>query len=156
MKPQVPVLLCLGLLACSHEKRPESAYATQGARTYSSPMLASEPDEPLTPASGVGEARPTSDEAARDTGSDMATNNAGINQGETEADMALSLRVREALLSDPNLSFIAKSITIISRDGRVTLRGLVNTQQERTLVERIALQIGPVVQVENDLGVASE
>jgi hyperosmotically inducible periplasmic protein len=158
MKLELPVLFCLGVLACSHDKRPESPYDTQGSRAYSTPMLASEPDEPLTPASGVGEARPTTEEAqpSSESSSDAATNNAGINQGDTEADMALTLRVRESLLADPNLSFIAKSITIVARDGRVTLRGLVNTQQERAMVERIARQVGPVRQVENQLGVASE
>jgi hypothetical protein len=156
MKLELPVLLCLGVLACSQEKRPESPYDAQGLRA--TPMLASETDEPLTPASGVGEARPTTEEAqpSSEASSDAATNNAGINQGDTEADMALTLRVRESLLADPNLSFIAKSITITARDGRVTLRGLVNTKQERTLVERIARQVGPVRQVENQLGVASE
>ena len=158
MKPPIPVLLCLGLLACSHDKRPESASDTQGARTYPTPMLASEPDEPLTPASGSGEARPTIGEAqtASEPGSEATAHNAGINQGDTEADMAVTLRVRESLLQDPTLSFIAKSVTVVTRDGRVTLRGLVNTPQERTAVERIARKVGAVRQVDNELGVATE
>ncbi|HKY36667.1 MAG TPA: BON domain-containing protein [Polyangiaceae bacterium] len=160
MKPYAPVLFCLGVLACSHDQRSESAYDSESAwqsPTYSTRMLASEPDEALTPASGVGEARPTREpQTSSDPASEAAGNNAGINQGDTEADMAVTLRVRESLLQDPTLSFIAKSVTIITRDGRVTLRGLVNSPVERTAVERIARQVGPVRQVDSQLGVVTE
>ena len=163
MKPHTLIALYVCVLACSHEsKPPASAYDSrppQQSLTASTAMGQSEPDEPLRPASGVGAPRPTGNMATASDAEnepEQTGDNAGINQGETEADMALTLQVRQALLSDPALSFIAKSLTIITRDGRVTLRGLVNTPQERTIVERLARQVGPVRQVDNEVGVATE
>jgi len=151
MKPVAPIFLCVGLLACSHDKRPESAYEQQQAQkpAVQAQVLVSEPDEPLTPASGVGEARATSGQAS--TGSAVDSNDSGIDQGDTEADMVVTHDVREALLADPTLSFSAKSITIITRDGRVTLRGMVSTPQERAAVERIARRRPAVIQVDNEI-----
>jgi osmotically-inducible protein OsmY len=155
MKPFVPILLCAGLLACSHDKPPESAYERQEPKpAVQAQTLASESDERLTPASGVGEARTTAERT--ESGPGMGSNNAGIDQGDTEADMVVTRDVRESLLGDPSLSFTAKSVTIVTRDGRVTLRGMVNTIQERGAIERIARQAPGVRQVDNELGVMTE
>jgi hypothetical protein len=157
MKPRALTLLCVGLLACSHDKqRPETAHEQQQAREpgAQAQMLRSESDEPLTPASGVGEPRATSGPALTDP--QMAPNDSGIDQGVTAADMVVTRDVREALLSDPSLSFTAKSITIVTRDGRVTLRGMVNTKQERAAVERTARRTAGVLQVDNELGTMAD
>ncbi len=52
-------------------------------------------------------------------------------QSETEADRTLTQRVRQAVVADESLSTNAHNIKIISVDGVVTLRGPVNSAEEK-------------------------
>lgn len=59
-------------------------------------------------------------------------------QGTSELDRKMTERIRKAMLSDPRLSYNAKSIGIVTKDGRVTLKGIVNNSKERIALEEIA------------------
>lgn len=61
-------------------------------------------------------------------------------QGENQQDLEITRRIRQALTSNDQLSQEAKNIKIISANGKVTLRGPVNTEQERKTIESIAQQ----------------
>jgi hypothetical protein len=58
-----------------------------------------------------------------------------------EADLALTARIRRALLDDASLSFAAKNVKILSRDGEVSLRGALPNARERRAVRAIADRI---------------
>ncbi len=45
--------------------------------------------------------------------------------------------MRKAIIADKNLSINAQNIKIITHDGRLTLRGTVNTSAERERVNQI-------------------
>jgi len=66
-------------------------------------------------------------------------------QSETTADRELTRRLRQAVVEDDSLSLQAKNIQIITIDGKVTLRGEVNTEAERAAIlakaKRFATQI---------------
>jgi hyperosmotically inducible periplasmic protein len=65
-----------------------------------------------------------------------------LDQGENQTDLTITRRIRRALVSNRQLSSEAKNIEIITANGRVTLRGPVETQQEKQTIDDIAKLIG--------------
>jgi osmotically-inducible protein OsmY len=66
-------------------------------------------------------------------------------QGNSDADRQITRKIRQTLVSSTNdYSMIAKNIKIITVNGKVTLRGPVNTQTEKDGIETIAKSVvGP-------------
>lgn len=59
-------------------------------------------------------------------------------------DISTTLRIRRALLAESKLSVAAKSLKILTKDGKVTLRGALDDPEERQSVVAIARTIvGP-------------
>lgn len=71
-------------------------------------------------------------------------------QGTSDQDIQTTVRVRRALTANDQLSTLAKNIKIITVDGKVTLRGPVNTDQEKQMIEAAVKQAG-VAAVDNQL-----
>jgi osmotically-inducible protein OsmY len=71
-------------------------------------------------------------------------------QSSAEADVALTRRIRQAITSDESMSLLARNVKIITRAGVVTLRGPVETAQERTTIATLAKDAG-AVRVDNQL-----
>src|SRR5208337_512770 len=63
-------------------------------------------------------------------------------QGASDADHEITRRIRRALTSNDQLSTTAKNIKIITINGKVTLRGPVQNDQEKSLIESIVKQSG--------------
>jgi osmotically-inducible protein OsmY len=59
--------------------------------------------------------------------------NAG-DQKNDPADIKLAARIRRALMHDKTLSVRAHNVTVVVKDGSVTLRGEVNSEKERQAV----------------------
>jgi hypothetical protein len=74
-------------------------------------------------------------------------------QGTSEIDRKLTERIRKAVLSDPRLSYNAKNIKIVTRDGQVTLRGTVNNAKERAALEEIATRASGSDRVDSEVKV---
>jgi osmotically-inducible protein OsmY len=72
-------------------------------------------------------------------------------QSESEADRALTQRLRQAVVADDSLSTTAHNIKIITIKGVVTLRGPVNSVQEKTNIDAKAQQIAGATKVDNQL-----
>jgi osmotically-inducible protein OsmY len=77
-----------------------------------------------------------------------------MDQSEAAGDRELLARIRKAVIADDSLSFTAKNVKIITRDGRVTLRGSVNNERERTTIERAAQEAAGPDRVVNQLEVS--
>lgn len=77
-----------------------------------------------------------------------------MDQSEAEDDRELTQKIRKAVIGDDGLSFSAKNVKIITRDGHVTLRGSVKSAQERTTIERLASDAAGPGRVTNELEVA--
>ncbi len=60
-----------------------------------------------------------------------------LDQGEGEADLKITKDIRMAVM-DTDMSFNAKNVKIITNGGKVTLRGVVNSQSEKEKVVSIA------------------
>jgi len=62
-------------------------------------------------------------------------------QGNDEAAIKLAAQIRRALVNDKSLSVRAHNITIVVRNGTVTLRGMVASGQEKQAVHQKVLRI---------------
>jgi len=76
-------------------------------------------------------------------------------QGNTAADTETTQKIRKALVMDSNYSMTAKNVKIIAVDGKVTLRGPVNSDAEKSGIEALARNIAGEGNVDNQLEVKS-
>jgi hyperosmotically inducible protein len=72
-------------------------------------------------------------------------------QSESEADRTLTQRIRQAVVADDSLSTTAKNVKIITVNGVVTLRGPVNSTQEKANIDAKAQHIAGANKVDNQL-----
>ena len=86
----------------------------------------------------------------RDRGGDTVTSG---DQANNKADLNLTQQIRKAIMADKSLSTNAKNVKIITANGVVTLRGPVNTPQEKTTIETKAQNIAGANNVDNQLEV---
>jgi hyperosmotically inducible periplasmic protein len=87
---------------------------------------------------------------SRDKGGSTLT---PMDQGPSEGDRKITQQVRQAVMKDGSLSFTAKNVKIITINGKVTLRGPVKTDQERSAIEAAAKQVAGATQVDNQIEV---
>ncbi|MES2438385.1 MAG: PRC-barrel domain-containing protein [Verrucomicrobiota bacterium] len=76
-----------------------------------------------------------------------------VDQGTSESDIKTTKDIRAAVVKEEGLSFNAKNIKIITKDGHVTLRGVVDSTSEHETVVKIAGQHADSSNVTNDLRV---
>ena len=76
-----------------------------------------------------------------------------LDQGNSEADLKLTQHIRQAVMADDSLSFTAKNVKIITRDGKVTLRGPVKTEHERNAIEAAARKVAGAAAIDNQIEV---
>jgi hyperosmotically inducible protein len=76
-----------------------------------------------------------------------------LDQRENETDLKITQQIRQAVMADKSLSFTAKNVKIITQGGKVTLRGPVNSEQERSAIEAAARKVAGATQVDNQLEV---
>jgi len=76
-----------------------------------------------------------------------------LDQRENETDLKITQQIRQAVMADKSLSFTAKNVKIITQGGKVTLRGPVNTMQERSAIEAAARKVAGATQIDNQLEV---
>ena len=72
-------------------------------------------------------------------------------QMQNESDLEITRKIRMALTDDKTLSTYAKNVKIISRQGKVTLRGPVNTTEERMKVENYASSVAGMANITNEI-----
>jgi len=72
-------------------------------------------------------------------------------QSQNKADLALAQKIRQAIVKDKALSTNAHNCKVVTRDGAVTLRGPVNSDKEKTAIEKIATDIAGQGKVTNEL-----
>lgn len=78
-----------------------------------------------------------------------------IDQKENETDLTITQKVRQGVIKRDDLSMTAKNVKIITADGVVTLRGPVDSANEKTAVGTIAKKVAGVKRVDNQLEIAA-
>lgn len=69
-------------------------------------------------------------------------------------DRELSQKVRKAIMADKSLSTYAHNVKVIARDGMVTLKGPVRSEEEKSTVAAKAIEAAGAGKVTNELTVA--
>lgn len=96
---------------------------------------------------------PNNVDANRPNNGATGSDNPPFLQSEKAEDVKLTADIRKAVLGADGLSMSADNVQIITRDGVVLLRGMVDTQAEKDAVEKIARQTPGTVRVDNQLTV---
>jgi hyperosmotically inducible periplasmic protein len=76
-------------------------------------------------------------------------------QGASEADRELARKIRKELVADKEMSVNGHNSKVIVRDGKVTLRGPVETESEKNKIGAIAARHAGEGKVANELEVTA-
>jgi hyperosmotically inducible periplasmic protein len=79
---------------------------------------------------------------------DQAKNNA--------SDREIMQNIRKAIVSDKSLSTYAHNVKVISKGGKVTLKGPVHSEEEKRAIESKAVEVAGAGNVTNELTVKPE
>jgi osmotically-inducible protein OsmY len=72
-------------------------------------------------------------------------------QSNQSSDIAITRDIRRALMKDKSLSIAAHNVTIITKGGKVTLRGRVESAAEKQTVESAASNVAGAGNVQDQL-----
>jgi len=89
----------------------------------------------------------------RDRASDELT---ADQQAYNTSDTSITRRIRQDIMADTNLSTNAQNIKIISVNGKVTLKGAVQTAQEQTSIMEYARRVAGAPNVINEISVVAD
>jgi hyperosmotically inducible periplasmic protein len=107
------------------------------------------PASPSPPQAGTGEA----DNTQRNAAQPNKAGDTAEQQSNAKDDLALVQHIRQAVVKDGSLSMNAKNVKIIVRDGKVMLRGPVETPQEKDTIAAKASELAGKGNVDNQLEV---
>ena len=78
-----------------------------------------------------------------------------LSQGASKADVETSRQIRQQIIAAEGLSVNARNVKVITVDGHVTLRGPVNSEDEKRQIAEIAAKVTSPANVDNQLQVAN-
>jgi len=79
-----------------------------------------------------------------------------IDQNENQRDINITAEIRKAVLQVKDMSINARNVKIITADGKVTLRGPVNSEDEKKTIADIALNVAGKDNVTDEIEVKTE
>ena len=120
-------------------------YSSQGQQAKPTPR------DPAT-ASDATEA----DNTKRNSSEQNKNTETAEKQSNSKDDLALTQKVRQAVMKDSSLSMNAKNVKIIAQNGKITLKGPVDSQQEKDTIGTEAGGIAGKDKVDNQLEVKAE
>ena len=77
-------------------------------------------------------------------------------QMENKDDLEITRKIRKSLSDDTSLSTYAKNVKIISRNGKVTLKGPVNTEEEKQKIEGFAKAAAGAANIVNEIEIVKK
>ena len=122
-------------------------------------MVYSSQGQQATPAPGERTAASDATEAdntRRNSSEQNKNTETAEKQSNSKDDLTLTQRVRQAVIKDGSLSMNAKNVKIITQDGKITLKGPVDSQQEKDTIGTEAGEIAGKDKVDNQLEVKAE
>jgi hyperosmotically inducible protein len=109
---------------------------------------------PLDPATASD--APAADNTKRNSAEENKNTETAEKQSNSKDDLALTQKIRQAVMKDGSLSMNAKNSKIIAQDGKITLKGPVDSQQEKDTIGAAAGEIAGKDNVDNQLEVKAE
>ena len=120
-------------------------YSSQGQQATPTPR------DPAT-ASDATEA----DNTKRNSSEQNKNTDTAEKQSNNKDDLALTQKIRQAVMNEGTLSINAKNVKIIAQDGKITLKGPVDSQLEKDTIGTKAGEIAGKDKVDNQLEVKAE
>jgi hyperosmotically inducible protein len=107
-----------------------------------------EAQQPPTPAPAPAD---NSKVNTRDRAKDAAT---ADRQSNAKSDVEITKEIRQAIVADKELSTYAHNVKIVTRRGKVSLKGPVTTVEEKNTVEAKAAEVAGAANVTNQISIA--
>ncbi|HSY67387.1 MAG TPA: BON domain-containing protein [Edaphobacter sp.] len=98
-------------------------------------------------------AQSSSAQAPDNSSQNKSTSPTADNQANAKVDRETTAKVRKAIVSDKDLSTYAHNVKIITVNGEVTLKGPVQTDEEKQKVVSLASNVVPADKIVNELTV---
>ena len=95
------------------------------------------------------------DNSARNERDRDARTKTPLDQGNSKADVTTTAEIRKEIVATKDMSMNAQNVKIITNTGKVTLRGPVNTNEEKRIIGEIANKIAHAENVDNQLEVTA-
>ncbi|HET9888594.1 MAG TPA: BON domain-containing protein [bacterium] len=145
--------LCLITAGCAREgaRRDEMRDETTPATQNDNPTSPSTPSPTPSPNTTGTTDETNTGMNVRDRNGTTATPE---DQSNSEGDLQITARIRQAILDDQALSVTAENIKIITVNGKVTLRGPVKNAAEKSAIVAKAQQVAGTTQVDDQLEIA--
>lgn len=100
---------------------------------------------------------PNADNTARNKSDSEPDRKTPIDQSNSADAIRITAEIRKAIINDSTMSMTAHNCKVITQDGGVvTLRGPVESQNEKDAIETIAKSVAGVTRVDNQLEVKSK
>lgn len=122
-------------------------YVKVGDKMVASKIVARKPGAP------VAAKNAEADNTARNIRHRQEKTKTPPDQGSSRADVDTTAQIRKEIFAGENMSVNAQNVKIITNNGRVTLRGPVNTEEEKRLITEMAVRIATAANVDNQLEV---
>ena len=106
-----------------------------------------------TPSKPAASDSTEADNTQRNSSEQNRDTNTAEKQSSSKDDLALTQKIRQAVMKDGSLSMNAKNVKIIAQDGKITLKGPVDSQQEKDSIGTKAGEIAGRDKVDNQLEV---
>ena len=109
-----------------------------------------------TPRDPAGSDATEVDNTKRNSSEQNKNTDTAEQQSNSKDDLALTQKIRQAVVKDGSLSMNAKNVKIIAQDGNITLKGPVDSQLEKDTVATKAGEIAGKDKVDNQIEVKAE
>ncbi len=104
-------------------------------------------------AAAADEKKPDSDNTGKNERDRSGETKTPGDQSNTPEDLKITQTIRQAVVKDDSLTMTAKNVKIITAGGQVTLRGPVNSAEEKMKIEKLAKAAAGEAKVDNQLEV---
>lgn len=138
-------------------RKAESSARDQGAREGTSAVVDSIRGEVRQSARDIKEGAQSATAKAREEFRQSArdiSEAAGLDKSTTDADKALTARIRKALKADKDVASEAGDIRIITDKGEVKLLGTVTSKDVKSEISRIAKDVAGMTKVNDEMKVS--
>ena len=107
--------------------------------------------------SAVAQDNPAADNTEKNQRDRSGETKTSGDQSNSPEDLKITAAIRRAVVADDSLSTTAKNVKIITANEMITLRGPVNSAEEKTKIEQLAQSAAGNAKIDNQLEVkASE
>ena len=109
-----------------------------------------------TPSDPAASDSTEADNTQRNSSEQNKDTNTAEKQSSSKDDLALTQKNRQAVMKDGSLSMNAKNVKIIAQNGKITLKGPVESQQEKDAIATKAGEIAGKDNVDDQLEVKAK